>query len=275
MLIAIQGITSSIYAVQYIVLKQSNNFLHVLKITIIGIFYGTIIPGQIAGDVVKTYKFGRAKQNMVNSVAAILLTKFTFFLSISFLCAIGLFFSDFNNTYLLIFFILIFLIALFCSISFSNKRMARLFNLLLEKVPAKPRIFKNTANKILSVSLHGDFYFTTNQIIINILLSILLNFIGVLSFYLLLIKAGHIISLFDLLWANGATALVAIIPLSFGGLGLTQFTNVELLKFFNIPPETTLAISIISFVPGLFFVILGGLLDLHDNLITMKKHTNE
>jgi uncharacterized protein (TIRG00374 family) len=224
----------------------------------------------LAGDVSKIYKLGKENNNFYNSFSAVLLAKFGYLTAVILFSLIGLFNSQFDGRlFPILFFMFIFIAVCLSYLLFFNAKINTLFTQVVIKIIRRIGFKDKHIAKISNIITLCRTEFQFENIISNFILSFTVCMMGFIKTFLIIKDIGYFVSLADLFWVSGVSAIVSVLPLSIGGLGLTQLTMVNLLSLFNIPLESSLAITLISVASGLSFVLLGGMLELVD-IITRK-----
>jgi uncharacterized protein (TIRG00374 family) len=266
-LVSLNVVALLLYCIQYIALKQSSSFLFSLKITLIGSFFSTAIPTQLMGDVSKAYKFGKENSDFYSSSAAVLLAKLGYFTSVVLFSLIGLFCSRFSGKLPFIFFFVSVLIGIyFLFLLIFNAKINSLITKGAGNLLWKFKVKEEHINKLSKIITQCRSKFNFEDILGNFILSSAVCTIGFIMTFLVIKDLGYLVSLSDLFWVSGISAVISVLPLSLGGLGLTQLTTVNLLGFLNIPLEPSFASTLISAALGLFFALFGGMLELIDTI---------
>jgi uncharacterized protein (TIRG00374 family) len=256
-----------VFALKWKVLLPNQYFLPLLKLTIVGLFYSMIIPGQIAGDGIKAYKLGKEKQNMVHSGISVILDKFLGFVVICVLAIIGLLFNKkgLPKVFLLVFIVcLTGLMILFFIL--KDKRIIIFFEKKLTEIKKKPKIIEALLRQIALFNQNKNTKFDFKAIIKNIAVGMLYQLIAVSSSMILAYGFGFYVSILDWFWINGFLSILFLLPITIGGLGLREGSLIQLLGLFSIPADIVLAFSLMSFFFQLMIVITGGMLELFSNI---------
>jgi uncharacterized membrane protein YbhN (UPF0104 family) len=202
-----------------------------LKLYYLGMFYNLFLPGGIGGDGYKIFFLNRHFQvKKIPLLKATLLDRVSGLFALIFLAAISLIFSSFITHFgLTILWPLVVAILIF--------PLSYLFNLLLFK--AFIPIFKSST-----------------------IYAILLQGLQVLSALFILYALNENAYLSDYMTIFLISSVVAVLPVSIGGIGARELTFVYLLEFLHRDYNIGVALSVLFFL-FTFFSSLWGALYMH------------
>lgn len=217
---------------------------------LISFFIGTFLPSGLGMDVVRSIYAGGRK----NFERAFISTLVDRTLGMSALIFIGFVFSFTHRNFLVFLPIyggfLALIAALFLLIMKEKvgmvRRMTEKIKFLKEPLSKMYRAFlvyrekKKTLVNVFLLSLFLQLIF----ILYNMVLAWGMGYRAVLPFFVYIPLAG----------------IVALLPISIGGLGPREATYVYLFSFAGFPSEGALALSLLSFALGLIPALLGGFL---------------
>jgi uncharacterized protein (TIRG00374 family) len=209
----------------------------------IGAFFNTFLPGIIGGDAVKGFYLYQATGKGSLSVASIFMDRYLGFAVLIAICAVAFPFGynylhGSRLEWLLPFIILFFIIGSFL---FFGLRLGRRIKFLSE--------------------FHDYFYLYRNQkgvIAKALILSLFIQFAGILAVYFLALGLGQHIPFLAFLIYLPLIILVSLIPISISGLGVREGAFVIFFGLIGVRPEAATAISLSWFIT----VSAGSLLGL-------------
>ena len=93
LVIGIYFLALFINTLKWKLLLQNYALGQLFSLNIIAIYYSLILPGQLAGEAVKTYKLGRGKRDAEKIAASVVIDRITGFLGLILIALIGLMWS--------------------------------------------------------------------------------------------------------------------------------------------------------------------------------------
>ena len=235
--------------------KMSFSFSKILKIYWIGFFFNQFLPGRIGGDVIKmSLLLGKkpAKIDYKASVSVFIdrLFNLTGLLVVGFFGIIYYLGNVTKDIYYLPLFILVIGIV-FLGLSFGPKIIdfilkKRKWDTLykLKKLLIIIKEYYNKPYKVIFLILSASL-FQLLVVVLNWILSISLSFNVDFTYFLFFIPL---------------LAIITLIPISWGGFGLREYSYILFLQKVGIQDEQSLALSfliyftvLISAIPGIFF----------------------
>jgi uncharacterized protein (TIRG00374 family) len=235
-----------------------------LEINLTSQFYACILPfGSAAGAVVRWYKLSAIDGQRAQAFAAVVLNRILEFLMVSGICGTAWLLDSNPDRFppvgaVACGFFLAFVIAYLISCSATMLRWSRKFlkSLALflpalcariEKIFAAlttyPRLSLLQHLRLLAIS------FTRSAII-------------VLALYFLAMSLDMGISLVTAAWIRSATALLTFLPLSVFGLGVREISLIFLLRPYEVPEASAVALGILWLVVNVCMALIGGILEL-------------
>lgn len=246
----------SIATLKWKVLLPQHSVLTLFRLNFIGQFYSVLLPGQLAGEIIKALKLGRGKRDAEQVAASVIIDRITGFLGLLAVAVSGMILSeravDFRVISTFGIFIVLLLFGLFCLrfprwFKFLQSWMTRCGPLgppasrvlyAWKKYSAQPSLL------LVSTSLGACFQITA--IFIN------LQFAR---------KIGIDISFADWSWIFAIVSIATMLPFSVGGIGLREGSFVGALALLDVPAEQALALSFAAFSLILAGAAAGGVLD--------------
>lgn len=229
-----------------------------VRATFIALFYATVLPGQIAGDVVKAYRLGRTGTRTGHAEAATLIDRILAILAMFCIGAISAVSSASAPVALRIFFVCgaagILLGGLIVSGTFFR-------HVVLERLlpPGTNRI-RNFVRHF-AIALH-DCLRHPARMATALVLALLFHALCIVI-QMLLGRALHL----PLDWADWAVVyagvtLLVLLPISVAGIGLRESGYVGMLALFGAGSAAALSLSFTMFALTLAGAVVGGGLEL-------------
>lgn len=239
-------------------LLPSFRISELIRVNFASIFYGTILPGQIAGDVVKAYRLGRRSSIPGYAEAATLVDRVLALLAMFMIGAAAAFFTPKLPTILRLFFVAGALaIVLACGVAASNSFR----HLLLERfIPSGGGRIRSFIRQF-GIAMH-DYLRRPLQMLGVLVVAVLFHLLCIIVNVLL----GHALRI-PLTWTEWAliyagVTLLVLLPVSIAGIGLREGGYIGMLSLFGVSAAAALSMSFIVFGLALFGAIIGGLLEL-------------
>jgi len=246
-LIFIPRIFISTYKWKLISMRQGINLdlIHMLKINIIGLFYGTITPLWI-GDAIRIFYIKEAsKKSLGKCVSNYVMDQLIEFFSLYILSIIGsiLIISYFPRLFITLFsiFILIFSIILLLK---NGKIGKKFFNLLYktilpEKMHDKVEEYSNEFYKDMP---------SLKFLLIPLSIEIFSYSLFFLQIYIVAIALHVYAPLYSFLFVYPIASLIGQIPITISGFGTREGALIKLFKIFGVSPTKIVTVSLTSYV---------------------------
>lgn len=229
-------------------LGSRSRYLAVVRYTMLGQFSALFLPGQISGDIVRATAIAHQEQQYAQSFLSLVLDKLTLLFAISLSAFVGAQASPVLSRFPG----LVLASAAVCAGSlvgigwFALYRDSRAPEWLLVRWPRLPRMIKRLLREMTAV-------FTTPRLGPAVVLWTILCALGLQALNTLgsfvLAQAMHLtIDPLDWMSLNAVVAIVQILPISIGGLGVREGTFVFLLAFYGVQASHALAFSLITFI---------------------------
>lgn len=246
-------------ALRWKVLTPQVRYLRLVRYTFIGQFYSLVLPGQIAGEAVKAWRISRGSNDAPQLVTSVLVDRLMSLIALLLVTIIGIVLvrDELSRRFLL------------PSIALIVGLLSGLFILRVPFVRVSlSAVVSRTSSRYPKLKLLGERLLLlstawmnctrqTWRLICNISLGILFQLIGVATFTLLADGIGIDIAWTHWMWITGVTAIVALLPLSIGGLGLREGALVALLTQFDIAGESAIALSLAIFSLTIVVALVG------------------
>ena len=250
------------YRLWQLVLNQGvkMTFLKIFEINLATIFYGLFLPGgNMAGGVVRVYKISAQDRRVVETLASITFDRVLATLA---LFIVGILFWMINkpskSAYLVSVMIVGAILIVLLQIAVWSKYIPVLTNSIY--LNNKSYIASKIKGMLRTISNYRGLSF--QNYIILLVISIISQFIGILSYYLLAKSIGIEVSFTAMGWVRSAVILVTMIPVSISGFGLREGALLYLLHSYAVAADKTLALSLLVYFITIFTIgVIGGLIE--------------
>lgn len=255
-------------AYKWNILLPQYSYLSLLKLCFVGQFYSTVLPGQVAGEIVKTYRLAKNKQNTEQIIASVFVDRLTGFIGLFLLAVYGIFLSENIIPKEIKIILLVFLVFLVFSLFlFKIKLIINAVDFLLLIV------FKRMKNLIiverinLFIKMWNTYLENTQTILYSVFLGVIFQLLATLIIFFTAKSIGISIKLTDWYWIVAFVYVALFFPISIAGIGVREGIFVWMLSLFNVPKDTSLTLSILVFSITLIGVLSGGLIDVFDKFL--------
>jgi glycosyltransferase 2 family protein len=214
----------------------------VFSLYMIGAFFNTLLPGVIGGDAVKGFYLYQLTGKGSMSLASVFMDRYIGFIGLIIICTLSFpfgykYFAGSHLEWMLPLVILSFIIASFL---IFGLRLGRQMRLLSE----------------FYVYFHA--YRNRTRIILQTLgLSIILQFMGILTVYILALGMGQHIPFIAFPIFLPLIILFTMIPVSISGLGVREGAFVLFFGLIGIKPEVSTALSLLWFLTVTTVSLIG------------------
>jgi len=246
----------------FLILPQ-NKVIDLFKLNLLGAYYSLVLPGQLAGDLVKAYKLGKGQKDAEQVVASVFVDKVTGFIGLFIVGTVGIFFTSIDVPsslgWILLCGVVIGVLVLL------SIRIKGVYNLILKvflMIPKKIVRLKKIIEQIIPLLEAWKVYSQKlNLIILSILIGIVFQVISVIIIYILANQIGVYLSFFELCWIHCFVSLVVLLPFTIGGLGLREGTFIGILSWQGIASKEALALSLSIFAIQIIGALVGAFFD--------------
>ena len=260
--VAVAGIAwlVSTYKWQVLLAEPGANikFFQLVRLNMIGMFYNLVLPGQVAGEVVKGVRLAQLGISGKRSAISVIVDRITGLLALLALGIVGVIASpsvldSIPN-------LLSWLVSLALVLGTLTVVLVTGSGLgVLEKL----RLPAGLVGKINPRSWHLDL---GSQGWLSLCLTVLLALIFqlglVLTNFLFCLALGIPLSYPQLLWVVAVVSFLQSLPISIAGVGVREGAYVYLLGLLGISESAALALSLLIFGTQVLFALAGGLVQL-------------
>jgi uncharacterized protein (TIRG00374 family) len=232
-------------------------------VTVIGNFYSIVLPGQIAGEIVKTYRLGKGRTDAERIAASVVVDKFTGLLALEIIGVAGINLTALWIPEPIVIGLTALLLAAF--VLMVSLRFGYLYALAREGCQAAAFVMPSSSNlpwQLLQfVDSWRDFTGRPLTVAASIALGLVLQLLYIAVMMMIATKIGIELKMADWLWIFAVVSLAVLLPLSIGGIGIREGAFVGVLGYLQVPGELALALSLTIFALQLLVASSGAILD--------------
>ena len=237
---------------------QRVQFLVVLRHNLLGQLASLFLPGQVSGDIVRTVAIVNGRNEKAVFILATIVDKILLLLAISLFGLFGAMFSfRLNKMYLFVFIcIAIFLsgcIALFFAVNFASFIHKSWF------MRCKSRILKIITRFGSAIEQENKKTFNFSILAQAFGLALLLQTVYSIGGYCMIRAMALPIGIMDWFAINALVALIQVLPISIGGLGVRESLLSSFFLLYGVAVGATTAFSLINFFCSSLLIALSWL----------------
>lgn len=253
----------SIAAMRWKVLLPEIPYLRLARYSLIGQFYSVVLPGQIAGDAVKAWKMSEGTPEPMKVLASVLVDRVIGLIALLIVATLGAAFSSSAVARTLWVPLLLLTAALAAmpyvlTASFIWRPAGRL---IAKSGAVRPHIDAISEKLALMLRAWDGFAREPMRIAATFFLGIIYQLLAVAICFALAQGMNIEIDIQEWMWITGLAAIVVLLPVTIGGLGLREGTLVGALLYFDIPAEKSLMLSLQLFMLLVLLAIAGWIAD--------------
>jgi glycosyltransferase 2 family protein len=262
--IAIYFIAILVNSIKWHQLLPSYTLKTLLSYTFIAQYYTIILPGQMAGEAVKTYKLGKGQKDAEVIAASVVVDKLTGLLGLLFVGIIGLVLSQNNKaSSFASIFISLFLILICLLFSLRIKLVDSIFKNILTRITVRFSIFSSSIKQIENlIKAWQDYLHNPGLLILSFFWGVIFQCLAIAIIKILADDMGLFLSFQEWCWIFSAVSIAVLAPLTIGGgTGIREGCFVVILSWFNVSKEKALALSFAILGVMIVGAIMGAFLD--------------
>jgi len=226
---------------------------------LIGFFFNNFLPSTIGGDVFRTYDVAKkANKPLGTSASIIVVERFSGIISAATYAVVALFlgFTAIGGQSIIIPIVIFFAVCLILGFIIINPSILRLGK-LVKKIKFLGKLKQKLSN-VYDTFLSFKKY---KMVLVKILTySFLLQFAVVLNYYLAAKSLGINLSLTTFVFIVPVVAIISMIPISIGGIGLRENSIVYIMVAMGAGNEKAALCSLILFAMLIFIGLIGGII---------------
>jgi len=232
-------------------------------VTVIGNFYSIVLPGQIAGEIVKTYRLGKGRADAERIAASVVVDKFTGLLALVFLGVAGINLTALWIPEPIVIGLTALLLAAF--VLMMSLRFSFMYALARRACAAAGHVVPSRLNisphLLLFVDAWREFMGRPLTVAASIALGLVLQLLYIAVMMMIAARIGIELKMADWLWVFAVVSLAVLLPLSLGGIGIREGAFVGVLGYLQVPGELALALSLTIFALQILVASIGAMLD--------------
>ena len=238
------------------------------EINAISTFYGTFLPGDLAGGAVRWYKMAKPTGQNAQALAAIVFERLIDTLA---LVLIGLLFwflesPPFETATINIILLLTLGGLVFGTVFIVSPRASYVVRAVLAKLPNyKIRaVIEEKSEKVLS-SVREFRQFSPHEFLTLIVLTVARHIFSIAILVFFAKSIAMDLGFMTLGWMRSIMNIIMMLPISFAGLGVKEGGFVILMAPYGIPGSQAVALSLLTFIAHMIFALIGGAFELKNS----------
>ena len=245
------------------ILLSHFRYLDLAVQTFVGSFYSLVLPGQIAGELVKTYRLGKGRVDAEQVAVSVVVDKITGLLGLLLVMSAGLFAS-------------VAYVPEGVSLSILLLTIMLLVSLACVRIP----MFARAIERMLDSASRRDNWFTPFVSRVGLLYQAWANYLrqplrlvwatlmgGVFQLLCVWINAnfalilGINLAFADWCWIIGLVSIALLLPITIAGFGVREGVFVSLLALQGVSAEKSIALSLCVFGVSFISALIGCFLE--------------
>ena len=238
--------------------KMEVDFRTLLKVFLIGTFYGSITPGGLGWHIRIFYLREKCKASLEKCLANSLIETATYFIVGIFIALIGsiVIFDKLPGLLPVIFTFFLFYLAVFILL-LKKSRGNKLFRFIIR--PLIPKKYRGTVDNSVD-SLYEDIP-RFRDMFIPFFVEACIWILAAIQVYIISIPFNLQIPFVEFILISIISVVITgMVPISIGGLGVRETAFVGLTAYYLVPGEVALVISLSGFVVKLLVPALAGMI---------------
>ena len=238
------------------------SFSHLVKILFVSNFFGLFIPSNLSIDFIRAYRLSQATSQKVNSVSSVIIDRFISLASLLLLAQFGalavLFYYHQTKIGIAIltlgmFFLITLRIIQYAVVKEDNwvKRIAQKWEKVrghLAKLATVVNCYQDNPNVLVNV-----FFLSMGSQIVRIVFT-----------YLMAVSLGYAVSIYFFFILVPVVLILAMLPISIGGLGVREGVFVVLLSNIGITYTEAMTLSLLTYFVALLVTLPGAFIFISD-----------
>jgi uncharacterized protein (TIRG00374 family) len=249
------------------ILLKRYRILDLFYLNLIGSYYALLLPGQLAGKIIKAYRLGSGKTDAEQIAASVMIDRATGVIGLILVGIGGLMLTETSlipNSFRWTLFVAIFvcLLALYSiHFNFAVKFIKKKLDFTVKKFPGLHKLIDQLH---LFIAEWKKYLNNPSILIVSVVIGMVFQLVTI-SIAMILAKSLHVdVSYPDWCWVIAIMSMAVFLPITIGGMGLREGTLVALLGWLGVPGEQALALSFSIFAMILIGAAIGGFIDFFD-----------
>jgi uncharacterized protein (TIRG00374 family) len=262
-LLAIVAVEMVVASLKWWVFVPGERLSRILQLTLIGIFYSIVLPGQVAGEAVKAYKLGAGRGDAEEIAASVVVDKVNGLIGLLALGIAGAFLSTlaFPKS-LLISFGVVLAVGVAALQAIRLPVFQQSVAAVNRRVGARWSRWDAVASRLERFLAAWTRYAGRPRLMLaSVALGVVFHTLAITVMAILAPTFGIDIPFVEWLWIFAIVSTAVLIPLSVGGLGVREGAFVAVLGVLKVPSSNALALSLTIFASQLATALVGGLLE--------------
>lgn len=253
---------------------MDRSVIYLFLLTLIGQYYSLILPGQIAGELVKAYKIGKGKKDAEKMAASVIIDRLTGLIGLMCVAILGLSCSSSDLLKNLVPWFwggAIFFSAALYLFQFP------LFDWLIQQILFFIKTSFSRTERIVNQCFRlteawKQYLKTPSALLKCFFIGIALHLTSVSIYMVIAAPLDINLPFSEWCWIFSAISVIVFLPVTVGGVGLREGGFVFLLGEFGVSGEKALALSLSLFALRIIGALAGGIIDF---MIRDKKNSAE
>lgn len=265
-----------IASIRWHLLIPKSNFTELLRSNFVFTYYLIFLPGQLVSEAIKGARLMTAGLSAKTVFTSIFIDKLVSFSSILLLGVVGLRLNQSQNIsiqsaeYILI----AMLIAVIIFLVYGEKALKLSRYLLKHSFVSKNQLCNKLATWIeeyeqeyIDMTKSGN-----NHLLQSFLVGLCFQLVFCASNYLISLSLGISSSYADWLWITSLLAIILLLPISIGGIGVREGGLAAMFSLLALPISQALSFSLVMYAMTIINALIGYLVDL---FVGIKSKTSD
>jgi len=233
------------------------SLIRLILLYLVGYFFSNFLPGNVGGDVVRSFVLGKEIHNTTESFSSVFLERFTGLLALSILAVICVMTNQQITKSPEIVISLFFFLALilFIFLAFITEKVHAIFSVLAKIESAVAMI-----NKIKRF-FDAIYYFRGKPLILSkaMALSFLFQIMTILNTLVVCHSLKLHISVSDIAVVVPIILVISMLPISINSIGVWEGSFVYFFSLIGVSAPEALSIALVLRAKNLFIALFGGI----------------
>ena len=240
--------------------------LTLVRFTFVGAFYSLILPGQVSGEIAKTWRLAKGTPIAEQVAASVFVDRVTGLIALLVLTLIGASLSKSDVAGFILLPCAMALVILFFSLFLMRVSAVHNFiqssmKWIVEPIP----LLRDQLPKALKLLDHLAHYSRAQiKVFLAIFLGSIFQAVVIAITAIFSYSLGADIGFLDMAWIVGIISLMTFLPISISGIGVRELGFVGILSFFEVDMSTAVTLSLLIFSLQIVGAVIGALFELTD-----------
>jgi uncharacterized protein (TIRG00374 family) len=253
-------VSSLLNAFRWRLLLPGFSFPTLIRYTFVGLYYGMVLPGQLAGELAKAYSLGRGRKDAETIAASVLVDRVVALLAIIGLGIAGLMFGSLGQDNLVLPVSAVFLAAVLMLISLRLPFVLRVLLICLDKVETISVVERMTGQIRRFILAWRDYLHRPSLLVASFVLGIVFQMVGITVTWMLAKGIGVDVAWIDCWWIVAAVSLTLVLPITIAGMGVREGVFVGLLQLYGATVSEAVTLSLLTFMVAIPPALCGAIL---------------